>query len=313
MKISLKDSSKTPAADTRLQPKKLQTLSRAAAKRLAGHTIIFSGFRDPELVEKIRVQGGTYSTRVPPANPGKLILVVKSLARQTTKTQQIRSIRGAKVYTIEQFNSLLSGQRVGYTKPLNKSSQPSAGRSSGRMPSASSLLEKYEQIEDADWGSETLKRAYARGLKLSKKVYPEVYAIMQVLGLTLDCKLSKPSRPISRRMWNQITDPDTSITSLKWRISSRSRKLLRLIGSLPVMKAKKIIYSPRPQFRTEIIGASNKGITVNELLRVILLAEKAFRNDPRNGWIGGGPNINHVYFEGFSLNKNGTWAVVWGS
>jgi hypothetical protein len=205
---------------------------------------------------------------------------------------------------LEQFTTWLSGQRVG-------TRNSSSGRQTDPLLN-SPLLQRFKKIRPEQFQDPGFKRLVRQSKMLGKLVDPEIHLLLGLLNLWISPKLTKSARPVGKKLLNEMTEPDTRIRSLSWKADGETKRLLALIKNRVLFKRNEFTYTPKKGFKVTITGGRN-GMTVAVVLKGILDAELMIRNQP-GAFFMGGPDVNHIYFEGLFYNtRSKMWSVFWGS
>ncbi len=182
--------------------------------------------------------------------------------------------------------------------------------------------------------------------KLPAYVNKPAFAFFKDLTGILKITLTKPAKPISRRIVNLVAPPSAKIKSATLNLEVYMRE--NEPKPVKVAKAKKggsrkitwkktpkvpreTIFRPlteeeldRVVFKTKKISLSDygsgvivhwdtpnqRGFTVRDLAKVIAETEVLTRGSAQ--WLGG-VDVHHIFFEGMALGKDGVWRVGWGS
>jgi hypothetical protein len=142
---------------------------------------------------------------------------------------------------------------------------------------------------------------------------PELAFFNKLSGI-LHIELTEPAQPYAPHVLNLQASPDARITSLRFDAQVFERGELRPLTEDELAS----IAFAAPQIRLrgdtgeEVAHDAPNGehFTVRDLIRAVELTELRTRGSSE--WLGG-VDVHHIFFEGISLEQDGTWAICWGS
>jgi len=177
--------------------------------------------------------------------------------------------------------------------------------------------------------------SFTRQKKLPAYVDKKNFAFFQGLLGELEIKLSKPAKPISKRLVNLIADPKAKIVSAKMDFQVTYESVGETPPAVKNKRGKMVVPWERPiteeeldlvVFRTKKIALTDDGddpclvvhwdasparsFRVRDL--AVVIAETEIETRSQAKWLGG-VDVHHIFFEGMFLGKDGIWRVSWGS
>ncbi len=139
-------------------------------------------------------------------------------------------------------------------------------------------------------------------------------AFFNALSGNLKIKLTEPAHPVSEHVLNLQAPPEARIVSVKLVLSVFENDDLRELteAEYETIAFPKLEISLRGDTGAVVVhqAPNGKHFTVRELACAVERTELETRG--ASEWLGG-VDVHHVFFEGLSEEKDGTWSICWGS